>query len=78
MPRRTFSLRLKTELADRLVLVASVQGRTQADVIRECLEKSLDVVVADESFQTALRERIEAQHALLTYGSLTDSSEKEM
>ena len=36
-------------------------------MIRECLETSLDVVVSDEGFQTALRERIEAQHALLTY-----------
>ena len=72
--RRTFSLRLTEELASKLSTIAAVLGRTQADVIRDCLEDSLDGIIAGDEFQVILRANIVKANALLSLdlGSVED------
>ena len=67
MQRRSFTLRLPEELSDTLTLVASTLTRTQADVIRQCLEDGLDNIVESETFQETLQVRMKAQEKLLSF-----------
>ena len=76
MQRRSFTLRLSEELAHRLGTVASVLSKTQANVIRDCLDAGLDGLVAGEEFQAALRARIDAQHQLLAFAAPTNGAEE--
>lgn len=76
--RRTFSLRLENELAEKLATVAGVLAKTQAEVIRDCLASSLDGIIAGEDFQATLRATIEAQNALLAFATASVEAEDEL
>ncbi|MFG1998558.1 ribbon-helix-helix protein, CopG family [Spirillospora sp. NPDC048911] len=54
-------LRLDPELAERLRLVAEVEGRTVSDVAREAVAALVDQRRADERFQALLEENL-ARH----------------
>ena len=74
MPR-TFSLRLDDTLSDRLADVASVMGRSQADLIRLLITPALDHMLESPTFQQAVQVRQEALDRLATFAVPTENPE---
>lgn len=58
-------LRLDPELAERLRLIAEVEGRTVSDVAREAVAALVDQRRADERFQALLEENLARHEASL-------------
>ncbi|WP_225992955.1 ribbon-helix-helix protein, CopG family [Actinomadura rudentiformis] len=58
-------LRLDPELAERLRLVAEVEGRTVSDVAREAVAALVDQRRADKRFQALLEENLARHEASL-------------
>ena len=64
---RTFSVRLDDDLAHRLSDVASVMGRSQADLIRTMLTNNLNHLLESPTFQEAVQARQQALDRLATF-----------
>jgi predicted transcriptional regulator len=75
MPR-TFSLRLDEDLAARLSDVASVMGRSQADLIRQMLTDNLDQMLASPQFQAGVQARQEALDRLASFSVAPENSDE--
>ncbi|KAB2351119.1 ribbon-helix-helix protein, CopG family [Actinomadura rudentiformis] len=58
-------MRLDPELAERLRLVAEVEGRTVSDVAREAVAALVDQRRADKRFQALLEENLARHEASL-------------
>lgn len=59
------TIRLSTEQADQLEMVASVENQPVSEVIRAAIATHIESVSKDEAFQAGLRERIERAQNLL-------------
>lgn len=59
------TIRLSSEQADQLEMVASVENQPVSEIIRAAIATHIESVSKDESFQAGLRERIERAQDLL-------------
>lgn len=62
---KAMSLRLPTDLADDLEIVAAVDETTISDVVREAIARYIEKRRSDESFRRALQDRIDRESLLL-------------
>ena len=63
---KTMTLRMDEELAESAQVVASVDGSTVSDVIREALADHIDRRKADPAFQRQLRRNLDRHAQLLS------------
>lgn len=63
---KTMTLRMDEELAESAQVVASVDGSTVSDVIREALADHIDRRKADPEFQRQLRRNLDRHAQLLS------------
>lgn len=59
------TIRLSSEQADQLEMVASVENQPVSEIIRAAIATHIESVSKDEAFQAGLRERIERAQGLL-------------
>jgi predicted transcriptional regulator len=59
------TIRLSSEQADQLEMVASVENQPVSEIIRAAIATHIETVSKDEAFQAGLRERIERAQGLL-------------
>ena len=59
------TIRLSSEQADQLEMVASVENQPVSEVIRAAIATHIESVSKNEAFQAGLRERIERAQDLL-------------
>ncbi len=57
-PAKAMTVRLTTEQAEALEMVASVEDRPVSDVIRAAIEEHIDTRRRDRAFQDSLRDRL--------------------
>lgn len=68
-PVKTMSIRLTTEQAEALEIVASVESLPLSEVIRTAISEHIDSKTRDPAFQDSLRGRLEkAQRLLRSHG----------
>ena len=58
-PVKSMTIRLSTEQADALEIVASVEAMPVSEVIRAAISEHIDNRKKDQAFQNSLRERLE-------------------
>lgn len=58
-------LRLEPELAERLELVAQVEGRSVSDVAREAIQRLVEERRRDRAFQRRVKETVARHQELL-------------
>ncbi len=64
-PVKTMSIRLTTEQAEALEIVASVESLPLSEVIRTAISEHIDSKTRDPAFQDSLRGRLEKAQRLL-------------
>ena len=64
-PTKTTSLRLSSELAAELSVVARAEGVPISDVVRVAIGKHIESRRADEEFQARLKEQMEKDREVL-------------
>lgn len=64
-PVKTMSIRLSTEQAEALEIVASVESRPLSEVIRSAITEHIDSKTKDPAFQDSLKERLQKAQRLL-------------
>lgn len=63
--QKAMTIRLSSEQADQLEMVASVENQPVSEIIRAAIATHIESVSKDEAFQAGLRERIERAQGLL-------------
>ena len=63
--QKAMTIRLSSEQADQLEMVASVENQPVSEVIRAAIATHIESVSKNEAFQAGLRERIERAQDLL-------------
>lgn len=64
-PVKTMSIRLSSEQAEALEIVASVEALPLSEVIRTAINEHIDSRTKDPAFQDSLRDRLEKAQRLL-------------
>lgn len=64
-PVKTMSIRLTTEQAEALEIVASVESLPLSEVIRAAIDEHIDTRTKDPAFQDSLKDRLERAQRLL-------------
>lgn len=64
-PAKAMTVRLTTEQAEALEMVASVEDRPVSDVIRAAIEEHIDTRRRDRVFQDSLKDRLARARKLL-------------
>jgi predicted transcriptional regulator len=64
-PVKTMSIRLSSEQAEALEIVASVEALPLSEVIRTAISEHIDSKTKDPAFQDSLRDRVEKAQRLL-------------
>jgi len=59
------TIRLSSEQADQLEMVANVENQPVSEIIRAAIATHIESVSKDEVFQAGLRDRIERAQGLL-------------
>ena len=65
-PTKAMTIRLSAELAEQLETVAAVDDQPIAEAIRAAIGDHIRARIADENFQSGLRERLSRTERLLT------------
>lgn len=64
-PVKTMSIRLSSEQAEALEIVASVEALPLSEVIRTAINEHIDSKTKDPAFQDSLRDRLQKAQRLL-------------
>lgn len=64
-PVKTMSIRLSSEQAEALEIVASVEALPLSEVIRTAISEHIDSKTKDPVFQDSLRDRLEKTQRML-------------
>jgi predicted transcriptional regulator len=64
-PVKTMSIRLSSDQAEALEIVASVEALPLSEVIRAAITEHIDSRTKDPAFQDSLRDRLERAQRLL-------------
>lgn len=64
-PMKTMSIRLSSDQAEALEIVASVESRPLSEVIRSAITEHIDSKTKDPVFRDSLKERLQKAERLL-------------
>jgi predicted transcriptional regulator len=64
-PGKAMTIRLSSEQAEALEIVASVEALPLSEVIRTAINEHIDTKTRDPAFQDSLRDRLEKAQRLL-------------